>query len=293
MSVQLERRLPSGLQIVFEAAPAGWLKEDGEPRKRDWRAYFINHAPDVVPRARQRIPSVTTICDSILPKDGLPPWAERQGIRGALEAIRRGLLTLDTDDDTAVRTVRANKLGADAARDEAADRGLNMHRLLEEYMLFGRVPNPAEHPIPHRPFIRGLVKWLIHADPEPLAVEMLVADPDERYAGRLDLLAGLRVRGRLRTVLVDLKSQEKGAIYEAAHVQVQLYRRAEDRHGDSKIEDARIVVVDGFGGFREMDLIATEDLADRALDYYRRVKLIVAACDQVNRIVRKSREEES
>jgi hypothetical protein len=137
------------------------------------------------------------------------------------------------------------------------------------------------------------VKWLIHCDPEPLAVELLVADPDEGYAGRLDLLAGLRYGGKLRTVLVDLKTQEKGSIYESAHVQVQLYRRAEDRHGDSKIQDARIVVVDGHGGFREMDLIATADLADKALDYYRRVKLITAACDQVNRIVRKAWEETS
>lgn len=287
MSVHLQRTLPSGLLIQFEAAPAGWLKKDGEPRKRDWRAYYLNRAPDIVPQARQRVESVTTMCDRILPKDGLPPWSERQGIRGTLEAIRRGLITPDTPDDVAVAIVRGNHLGADSARDEAADRGLNLHRLLEEYMLFAQVPNPADHPVPHRPFIRGLVKWLIQYDPEPEAVELLVADPDEGYAGRLDLLARVRVKGRPRLILVDLKTQEKGAIYEAAHVQVQLYRRAEERHGQYQIEGALIVVVDGHGNFREMDAIADGELADRALAYYRPIKRVTAACDQVNRVVRK------
>lgn len=292
VSVQLTRTLPSGLLVQFEAAPAGWLKTDGTPRKRDWRAYYINRAPNVVPQARQRVESVTTICDRILPKDGLSTWSERQGIRGALEALRRGLLHPHTTDDDAVQIVRRNHLGADSARDEAADRGLNIHRLLEEYMLFAQVPNPADHPEPHRPFIRGLVKWLIHCNPEPEQVEMLVADPDEGYAGRLDLLARVKVKGKPRLLLCDLKTQERGAIYESAHVQVQLYRRAEDRHGEHKIQGALIVVVDGQGGFREMDVIADADLADRALAYYRPIKRVTAACESVNRIVRKTLDEQ-
>ena len=292
VSVHLKRTLPSGLLVEFEAAPAGFLKADGMPRRRDHRAYYINRTPEVTPKARQRVESVTTICDRILPKDGLPPWSERQGIRGTLEALRRGLLTPDTSDDDAVAIVRGNDLGANAARDEAADRGLNIHALLEAYMRWGVVPNPADHPEPHRPFIRGIVKWIIHCDPQPEAVELLVADPDDAYAGRLDLLARLRVKSRAKTMLVDLKTQEKGAIYESAHVQVQLYRRAEERHGEHAIHGAVIVVVDGFGNFREMDVIADAELAERALAYYRPIKRITAACEQVNRIVRKSLEEQ-
>jgi hypothetical protein len=292
MSVQLKRILPSGLEITFEAAPAGWLKADGKPRKKDWRAYYLNRTPDVVPQARQRVPSVTTVLDAILPKDGLQPWYERGGIGGALEAIRRGLITPDTDNDTAVRIVRSNRLGADALRDEAKDRGLNIHRMLEEYMLFQQVPNPADHPEPHRPFIRGLVKWLIHLDPEPLEVELLVADPENGYAGRLDLLARVRVGGVPQLWLIDAKTQEKGSIYESAHVQTRLYARAEERFGEyDHIDNIRIVVVDGFGGFREMDCIADDDMAVRALEYHRRVKGVVAACAQVNRVVRKVNDE--
>ena len=293
MSVQLKRALPSGVEVTFEAAPAGWLKSDGKPRKKDWRAYYLNRAPDVVPQARQRVLSVTTLLDAILPKDGLAPWYERGGIGGALEAVRRGLVTLDMDDDTAVRIVRGNRLGADALRDAAADRGLNIHRMLEEYMLFQQVPNPADHPEPHRPFIRGLVKWLIRLDPEPVEVELLVADPENGYAGRLDLLARVKVGGVPQLWLCDLKTQEKGSIYESAHVQTRLYARAEERFGEyDHIDNVRIVVVDGRGGFREMDCIADDEMALQALAYHRRVKGVVAACAQVNRIVRKVNEEQ-
>jgi hypothetical protein len=283
MAVHKERMLPSGHLVEFESAPAGWLTKSGTPRRDDWRAYHISS--DELKRAR--IPSVTTLCDAILPKDGLPPWSERQGIRGALEAFRRGLLHVGMTDDEAVAAVRANQLGANAARDDAADRGLNIHAILEQFMATGRAPNPADHPEPHRPFIRGLVKWLLWADPEPVAVEFLVADPERRYAGRGDLIA--RIGGR--HTLVDLKSQERGAIYESAHIQVRLYRQAEERFGGHQIEDARIVVVDGHGGFREMDLVCDDELAERALRYYEPVRRLCAACESQNRVVREALKE--
>lgn len=282
MLVRKTRALPSGHVIEFESAPVGWLAKNGAPRKRDWRAYYLT-APEALPgEKRKQLVSVTTICDAILPKDGLPPWSERQGIRGTMEALRQGLIGLGTTDDEAVQIVRGNQLGANAARDDAADRGLNVHALLEQYMLTGNAPNPADHPFLHRPFIRALVRWLLKADPEPVAVELLVADPERSYAGRLDLLA--RIDGRL--VLVDLKTQENGAIYDSAHIQVMLYRQAEERYGEHGIEDARIVVVDGVGGFREMDLLADDTLAERALAYYLPAKRLVAACDAHNKVQR-------
>lgn len=288
MAVHKERLLPTGHLIEFESAPAGWLTKAGTPRREDWRAYHLTDT--LTPGAkRRRVPSVSTICDGILPKDGLPPWSERQGIRGALEAIRTGVIDWDTPDDDAVRLVRAAGLGAIAARNEAADRGLNVHAILERFMTTGHAPNPADHPEPHRPFIRGLVKWLLRTDPEPVAVELLVADPERGYAGRLDLLA--RIGGRM--TLVDLKTQERGAIYESAHIQVRLYGQAETDYGEHLIEQTRVVVADGAGGFREMDLIASDELADRALTYYEHVKVLSAACEQQNKITREALKEAS
>lgn len=315
LQVLKQRTLPSGHLIEFEFAPAGWLKRDGTARAVDYRAYYLTgdpvcqacagsgRAPSVKrpgntiqckpcrgtgATPRGRVESVTTICDRILPKDGLPPWAEKAGIHGCVEAVRRGLITADTSDEDAVAIVRAGKLGAEAERDRAADRGLNVHALLEAYMLTGQPPNPADHPIPHRPFIQGLTRWLLKALTmdaiEPVAVELVVADPERGYAGRLDLLA--RMGGRL--TLVDLKTQERGAIYEAAHTQARLYWDAEERWGEHRPQQGLVVVVDGAGGFREMELCADADLTGRALEFYERIKPLTSACDQQNRIVREA-----
>lgn len=311
LEVVKERTFESGYVVRFEFAPAGWTRPDGMTRLKDHRAYYITRAGNCSacegtgrsasekrpggtvqckacrgsgkPR-RERVESVTSICSTILPKDGLAPWSERAGICGALEAFRRGLIDTDTEPDQAVRIVRGAKLAADAARDEAADRGLNVHALLEQFMLTGRAPNPADHPESHRPFIRGLVRWLVVADPTPVAVELLIANPHDGYAGRLDLLA--EIDGQL--TLIDLKTQERGSIYEAAHLQTRLYWFAERLYGEHVIQEARVVVVDGRGGFDEVELLADEDLATAALEFYRGLRPLCSATDARNRAVREA-----
>lgn len=315
MAVRKERRLPGGYLVQFEWAPVGYLKRDGEPRSDEWRAYYLSAGPTCAacegsgrtpstkregatvkckscdgtgtPK-RERVQSVTTICDAILPKDGLPPWSERMGITGAMRAMRAGLLTAMMSDEDAVQVVRGGGMGADRARDEAADRGLDVHAILEAFMLTGTPPNPAQHPEPHRPFIRGLVRWIVKMQSfggiEPVAVETLVADPERGYAGRLDLLA----RTAAGLTLIDLKTQQDGCIYESAHVQARLYADAEERYGEHRIDHAIVVVVDGRGGYREMDLCADSDLTAHALDYYRRLKPLAAGCDSQNRAIKKA-----
>jgi hypothetical protein len=248
----LRRELPDGAVIEFEEAPAGWLTKDGEIRRKDHRAYYFTPAssecgpcdgsgrvagkrPNTTkqcpgckgtgdPGRRTRKTSVTTALDAICPKPGLQPWYEARGIEGAIEAVRLGLI--DPFDPAsaamAVDMVRSRRLGADRARDDAADRGLNVHACLEHYMLTGEPPNPADHPVEHWGYLRALTRALLLLDPEPVAVEQLVCHPEDGYAGRLDLRA--RINGRLTTV--DAKTQERGGIYMAAHAQVNLYERA-------------------------------------------------------------------
>jgi hypothetical protein len=311
LAVAKRRVLPSGCVIEFESAPAGWLKLDGTARVVDYRAYYLTRQPECIVceatgrvpsekrpgntikckacdgtgnTKRRSVPAVSTLCDAILAKGGLAPWSEMAGIHGAVEAVRRGLIGPDTTDADAVSIVRGGRLGADAERDRAADRGINVHALLEEYMLTGRAPNPANHPEPHRPFIRGLTVALLKLDPEPVAVELIVADPDRGYAGRLDLLA--RIDGKL--TLLDLKTQERGGIYDSAHLQTRLYWEAERRHGEHEIEAAMVVVVDGAGGFDEMPLRADADLAQSGLDFYARIKPVRSECDSRNYAIRQA-----
>jgi len=311
------RELPDGARIDFEYAPAGYLKKDGEVRQTDYRAYYLTPAArtcspcggdgklyDRSERGRrcelckgtgnesrrQRLVSVTTILSAILDKPGLPPWAEARGIEGVVQAIRDG--KLDPYDETIdpVRVVRALKLGADAARDAAADRGLDVHACLERYMTTGQPPNPADHPPEHRGYVRALIRWLLARRPQPVAVEHLVANPAAGYAGRLDLRAWVEdpIAGR-QLVTFDAKTQERGQIYPGAHVQVNMYEQAAIVSGDQPADALAVVVFAADGAFREAPADRAPGLVDAALAWYQAVKPIDSACEAQNRIEREAR----
>lgn len=277
----LHRELPDGGLIEFEQAPYGWLTKAGEPRRKPWRAYFYTPAGG----KRTRYPSTTTLLDSICPKDGLPHWSEARGIEGAVAAMHQGLITPSTLPADAVGVVRSNRLGAEAIRDMAAGRGLNVHDCLEQYMTSGRAPKLSEHHRDHHGYITALTKWLLHAKPEPLAVEQLVCSPEDGYAGRLDLRA--RIGGLLTTV--DLKTQERAGIYRGAHLQVGMYERAAVRCGDEPASRCIVVVVAADGEFREMEATHAPELVDSALAFYRAVKPVDSVCESANRSERNAR----
>lgn len=285
MEHTLSRRLPDGSLIEFEQAPIGWLTKTGSPRRAPWRAYYFTPPAG---GKRTRMTSATTLLDDVLPKAGLPVWAEGHGIRGAITAVRQGLIDNSHAPEDCVQIVRQHRLGADAAKTDAADRGLNVHALLEQYMTTGTPPGLAGHPVEHHGYIRGLAGWLLARDPEPVAVEQLVVHPEDGYAGRLDLRA--RIGGRLITV--DLKTQEKAAIYPGAHLQTCLYERAARRCGDEPSDGRLVVVVAADGEWREMPADHHDGVVDAALVFRRLLQPINSACESANRRERDARREQ-
>lgn len=281
MEHTLRRELADGSLIEFESAPIGWLKKDGEPRRASWRAYHFTPAAE--PK-RTRFVSVTTFLDSICPKPGLPPWAEARGIEGALEAVRRG--QLDPEDHIgAVETVRGLRLGADAARDEAADRGLDMHAFLEHYMRTGSPPQISGYPVEQHGYVRAGAKWLLKYNPEPVQIEELVCDPVAGFAGRSDLVAMI---GGFRT-RVDFKTSEKAAIYSSSHLQLGMYERGAIACGDEPTDFQQIVVLAADGEARPMPSAATPELVEAALTFYRGIKPVDSLCESANRAEKKAR----
>lgn len=281
MERTIARVLPDGALIEFEEAPAGYLTKKGEPRQAPWRAYFYT-APG---EKRTRLVSTTTLLDTICPKDGLPPWAEARGIEGAITAMRAGEIKDDTDPERAVEVVRTLKLGAEASKQKAADRGLNVHALLEDYLRTGTPPALGSHPVEHHGYITALSGWLLSRNPEPIAIEQLVVHPEDGYAGRLDLRA--RVAGRLLTI--DAKTQERAGIYRGAHLQVGLYERAAVRCGDEPADGRVVVVFAADGQWREMPADHEDWKLDAALLFHRACKPIDSLCESLNRQERQAR----
>lgn len=275
-----ERLLADGSLLTFEYAPMGWPTKTGAPRQKEWRAYHLQRPGE----KRERLTSVSTLLDLIIPKGALVPWAEERGIQGAVLAMQKGLLDPFGDPLDAVHAVRSNGLGADAARDEGATRGLRVHTVPEEYMLTGKVPNLGDFDPAHRGFVQGAAKWLLEQQVEPISIEEIVCDAEHGFAGRVDLVA--RINDRV--TVVDFKTSAKSNVYDRAHVQAALYARAYTACGGEQIDDTLIVGFNADGTYTQMPGACSEKAALAALTWGKYLKPITSACDSVNRARRKA-----
>jgi hypothetical protein len=234
--------------------------------------------------------SVTTVLNQILPKD-LTRWGEERGIEGVMTALRHGEVDVSTSPELAVEIVRTLKLGAEAARDTAASRGVNVHALLEEYMRNGTVPNAAEHLPEHHGFIKGLCRFLLKYDPQPLSdgtgIEDLVCDPGAGFAGRSDLRCV--IRGKV--VRLDAKTQVRGNIYAGAHLQLGLYERGGLFCGDGPSDELWALALPADGELPDPMVVDVSGAqVDAALAYWRAVKPIDVACQGRNKVRRAAME---
>lgn len=281
MECKLRREVFGGTIEYFEAE-VGWLTQAGTPRQRAHRAYkWTPKEGDP-----KNLPSVSYICDQVCPKPGLAHYAEARGIEGTVIAMKAGLVYEESRAEDAIALVREHGLGAEAAKNRAATRGLNVHAINEHFLLTGEAPRPGDHPEHHRGYIRSWAKMVLALNPEPLAVEQLVVNGDDSYAGRLDLRA--RVRGVLE--LDDLKTQENGALYPQAHIQTALYERAAVWCGDEPAERLRAIVLPANGDWNEEQHSVIVNLkgwqVDAALAWWRAKRPIDSACESRNRKVR-------
>jgi hypothetical protein len=228
--IYLTRELPDGSLIEFEERTTGF------------RAYWWTGAGE----ERTRKPSVTTIIGAVMPKPQLLKWYEQMGAAGALTLSRRGYLD-HVDPCNAVYAIREAGLGGQAELGQAAARGRRVHTVLEEYAKHGDVPNPIDYPESDRGYIRGLIRWLIKADPVITASERLVCDPVAGYAGRYDLRA--EVYGH--DTIVDLKTNKRAEIYREALLQVAAYDLADVACGATPAGRGMVVAVGPDGEFSE------------------------------------------
>jgi hypothetical protein len=310
MQTVLTRRLDNGGLIRFEEAPKGWLLENGDERRKDHRAYYwtpqdacaacggdgkANGKTRVVKckacagtgeTKRARMTSVSSILADILPKGGLPHWAEERGIEGTILAIQEGKLDLLCTPEQAIARVRELGLGAEGARDEAAGRGLDIHGLLSDYMETGSLPSSERVHPDDIGYYQALCKFLAAENPEPEQVEELVCDPTEGYAGRCDLVGragGFRKRW-------DAKTSEKLQIYPGAHVQVGLYENAGRVCGDEPNDLLEVVAFAADGNWRPMPVAATNKTLTAALNWWREVRPLNSVCESANRIEKEARQ---
>jgi hypothetical protein len=184
----------------------------------------------------------------VLDKPALLAWAEACGAEGAARLAAQGEL-VNVDPSQAISVVRINGLGMEARRDAGADRGTAVHAVLE---LWGReqtVPDLGDFPGEVRGYVQGLCAWLLKARPKPSAVERFVGSVTHTYAGRLDMRA--EIDGR--DLIVDLKTNPKGRVFDEAHLQAAAYRLADVECGSPEPDGAIIVAVGEDGSFEQVE----------------------------------------
>jgi hypothetical protein len=242
----LNREIENVGTLRFEdLGPGEWLTQKGEPAKKARHRYALNG---------EDFTSVSSIT-GVLDKPGVYPWMEAGGIEGALEAVGRGLIDPSLHDGpAAVEIVRREKLGAEARRDKAAERGKAIHTVFHQYCETGSIPKHSEFPEEWQPWVKGAAQAILLLDPEPEEAEQIVCNPQYRYAGRPDLIC----RSRGRRVLIDYKTSAAGRVYDAAHYQTRGYAMCLEPCGIEPVEDIVIVPVGADGRVTAEDLVRCE-----------------------------------
>ena len=115
----------------------------------------------------------------------------------------------------------ANKL-----RDDAAERGTEMHVLFERYMSGQHVDMSSLSEF-HAKALMSFDQWYRDYKVEPLAIEVLLHSDTYGFAGTADLVC--RVKGG-KVILVDFKSGS--SVYDDYAVQLEMYRLAWNEHAD-------------------------------------------------------------
>ena len=160
------------------------------------------------------IPGVTSLISKGMPKPALPPWAARTVAEYVVDnpEIVDNLRSLGRGP-----AVAALKAIPWQARDEAAVRGTDVHKLAEE-LIHGREVDVPEHLLAH---VEGYARWLDAFHVEPILTERPVASRQFWYAGTFDAIVTI---GDTRWLL-DWKTSK--GVYGETALQTAAYAGAE------------------------------------------------------------------
>jgi hypothetical protein len=214
-------------------------------------------------------PSVTTIIDSVVPKN-LSWWAMVIGVRATTELIKKGIVTEFTDPEEIVTEIRNQKLSVYHIRDEKGEEGTAVHRALENYASHGEIPDLGAYTPVVRPKIRALAAWLLSYRPVILASEVRVASTRHGYAGTFDLR--VKEPGTGRVGIIDLKTGKR--IYpDSQYPQLAAYEQASVESGYDPSDFQAILHLTEDGEYSFVESTDTFEDFEVLLNHYMSMKM--------------------
>lgn len=184
-----------------------------------------------------RIPGVTTILGDGVPKPALINWAASATAEYAVDHFA------ELAEMTPAQQLKTLQGARYAVSDKAKKRGTEVHgygeRLVKGEAVTG-IPDEL------RGHVEAYARFLDRFEVTPILVEVSVVNYSIGYAGTLDLICELTDEtGQRRTLLLDLKTNEKGIFGETA-LQLAAYRYAE-KYLDATGSEHDMPAVDGCG----------------------------------------------
>lgn len=178
---------------------------------KDGKGRYYRH-----PVSGLELVSVTNALSAGMAKYGLPLWYAKNAAEYAMDNLPTLITRARTDRDGALRDIKG---AAEHVRDKAANLGSRVHALAEAHVL-GKPMAWEEGDHLAEPFLDQYLQFLkdfqVELEVDIVASEMSVAHPVYGYAGTLDLIAKLPLRGftvedkrierRKATWLIDLKT---------------------------------------------------------------------------------------
>jgi hypothetical protein len=217
-------------------------KSSGADRipRRQQNGYYADH------ETGDRLRSVTTIINGGVPKEALIFWAANTCTDSAIEALPR--LVAASMDPVKLGELRDWITRAHTRKkDERADVGTAVHDIIESLVLGVPIPPDVLADESLQPYLEHFLTFVDEWQIEFTASEMVVANPDDLYAGTLDymlraplLVAALREQGYVVPDGVDLMGDTKTGgtldkrtsaghvhgVYPEAGLQMSAYRKA-------------------------------------------------------------------
>lgn len=151
------------------------------------------------PETQERYRSVTTILNQGVPKEQLVFWAGNTVAECAMENLPY-LVRASRKADLATEAFDWLKRAHTRKKDERADIGSAVHTIIEAHILGQPVPDELLNDEDMAPYLQHFLQFVADFDVTFEASEMVVANPEELYAGTLDYLLMSR---RLVQCLID------------------------------------------------------------------------------------------
>ena len=154
-----------------------------------------------------------------LPEDGSPescPWKQRKYVPGFARQCNSPTHDCIGRDPALCQfrvDLKNRRLDYYAEKKEAADRGVDVHQIWQDWNEKQKIPHVADYPANRHGFIRALAAFIMQHNPTCLESEKVVGSAVHGFAGRLDTVVVLSVDDA--PCVVDIKTSK--AVYPSSH----------------------------------------------------------------------------